>query len=672
MNSNFKSVIQNKGSIKKSSEGTDPSLPWQDQALTTSNHWADRTARKIIHEKGDKDCYVLAAGITPSGTVHIGNFREVIVVDLVARALQALGKKTRFIFSWDDFDPLRKIPSNFPEKTKENIPFASYLKHPLREIPDPEGNYNSFAERNEKLFEQSIKRLGLNPEFIYQHDNYTEGKYTEYLKQGLEKRSLIRQILNKYRRDPLPENWYPVVIFCHVCRKNDLKILDYDEATTFTYFCSACGKEERLDFAEKPCVKFLWRIDWPMRWSYEGVDFEPGGKDHSNDGGSFDTAKEIASQVFNGSVPVYLQYDFVLVKGAKTKMSSSAGNVMTVDELLEIYEPALVRYLYAAQRPNVDFSIALDKDVIKHYEAFDRLEREYNGEVGSLPPKKTMNVKRIYEFSAVPELEHGLSSNLIEKSDKYSIQNKSIEEFIEKSIKKLFRAPFRHLTNIVQIYDFAEEPILAYYADQLRTEIDRSHLRLRIQCAKNWLQLYSEEDFRFTIRKKPMKPILAATSSEFSKPFLKALSFIKQEIDNEATWNAFDEQTLHDFLYTVMRDYDIEHGYFFEKMYRILIDKTKGPRLSSFMLILGRNRLRELFSELPVFSELPEYPASKSSPASKQSPPEFEQVKVSDPEVYVPYKLSKFDGALKNETVKQKEQMTKASSRKSKEILEIT
>jgi len=34
-----------------------------------------------------------------------------------------------------------------------------------------------------------------------------------------------------------------------------------------------------------------------MRWAHEQVDFEPGGKDHSTPGGSFDTGKEIVKLV---------------------------------------------------------------------------------------------------------------------------------------------------------------------------------------------------------------------------------------------------------------------------------------------------------------------------------------------------------------------------------------
>ena len=50
---------------------------------TQSVHWADITADKIIRERKQflndkKTKYVCASGITPSGTVHIGNFREIM------------------------------------------------------------------------------------------------------------------------------------------------------------------------------------------------------------------------------------------------------------------------------------------------------------------------------------------------------------------------------------------------------------------------------------------------------------------------------------------------------------------------------------------------------------------------------------------------------------------
>ena len=83
--------------------------------------WADKEARKVISFHGEKKNYVCASGITPSGTVHIGNFREIITVDLVVKALENLGKKVRFIYSWDDFDRLRKIPGNLDKNAQKKL-----------------------------------------------------------------------------------------------------------------------------------------------------------------------------------------------------------------------------------------------------------------------------------------------------------------------------------------------------------------------------------------------------------------------------------------------------------------------------------------------------------------------------------------------------------------------
>ncbi len=90
-------------------------------------HWADVYAAKIIREKGTKDVYTCASGITPSGTVHIGNFREIISVDLVVRALRAMGHKVRFIYSWDDYDVFRKVPKNMPQPEL----LQTYLRKPI-------------------------------------------------------------------------------------------------------------------------------------------------------------------------------------------------------------------------------------------------------------------------------------------------------------------------------------------------------------------------------------------------------------------------------------------------------------------------------------------------------------------------------------------------------------
>ena len=75
-------------------------------------HWSEKLAREIIARRPDKEEYVCAAGISPSGSIHIGNFRDVATSYFVVLALRRLGKKARLLFSWDEYDRTRKVPAN--------------------------------------------------------------------------------------------------------------------------------------------------------------------------------------------------------------------------------------------------------------------------------------------------------------------------------------------------------------------------------------------------------------------------------------------------------------------------------------------------------------------------------------------------------------------------------
>ncbi len=61
--------------------------------MRKEKHWADIIAEKLISLNPKKKKFICAAGISPSGTVHIGNFRDVITVDLVGKALKEKKKE---------------------------------------------------------------------------------------------------------------------------------------------------------------------------------------------------------------------------------------------------------------------------------------------------------------------------------------------------------------------------------------------------------------------------------------------------------------------------------------------------------------------------------------------------------------------------------------------------
>ena len=110
-------------------------------------HWAERIAEELINENPLKEEFLCVAGTSPSGSVHIGNFRDVATPLFVVEALKRKGKKARLMLSWDEFDRLRKVPKNIAAIAPD---FEKYIGMPYCMIPDPHGKYSSFAEYNEK------------------------------------------------------------------------------------------------------------------------------------------------------------------------------------------------------------------------------------------------------------------------------------------------------------------------------------------------------------------------------------------------------------------------------------------------------------------------------------------------------------------------------------------
>ena len=501
-----------------------------------SFHWADQAAERVIKEKGNKKRYTCAAGITPSGTIHIGNFREIITVDLVSRALRDKGKEVRFIYSWDDYDRFRKVPKNMPQQDL----LKKYLGYPIVDTPDIFNCHSSYAEHLEKELEESLPPVGISPEFIYQNKMYKKCKYAKEIKHILNNREKVRNILNKYRKEPLSKNWFPLGIYCEKCKTDNTRVISYDGDYKIKYKC-ICGYENEIDFRKNGIVKLSWRTDWPMRWHYEKVDFEPGGKDHSTVGGSYDTAKLIIKELYNEEAPLYVMYDFIRIKGKGGKISSSSGDVVNLSEVLEVYEPEIVRYIFTGSRPNAEFAISFDLDVLKIYEDFDRLEQKY------YKKEADQKERRIYELSSV-------------------------------KLKKTQpnRIGFRHLSTLIQIYE----------GNLTKLEKNKD-VQKRALCVKNWLENYAPEDFKFKLNDKVPKAKIDKKQKEALKELLISLEKKK-----------FNEQTLFQEFYEICNKVGIQNTEFFKGAYLALINKEKGPKLAVFIISIGQKRVIELLKQI--------------------------------------------------------------------------
>ncbi len=515
-----------------------------------TGHWADIYAEKVLREKGPKDQYVCASGITPSGTVHIGNFREIISVDLVVRALRDRGQRVRFIYSWDDYDVFRKVPKNMPEQEL----LATYLRQPITLVPDTTGRTQNYARANELEVEQTLPLVGIFPEYIYQAERYRSSTYAAQIRHALENTARIKATLDAHRTEPLPDDWLPVSVFCTRCNRDTTTVTGWDGEWGLSYTCSSCGNEETVDLRTTGAVKLPWRVDWPMRWVYEGVDFEPAGKDHHSEGGSFDTARETV-KVFGGTAPVTFQYDFISIKGRGGKISSSSGEVISLPDVLEIYTPEVTRYLFAGTRPNAEFAISFDLDVIKIYEDYDRCERIYYG-VQEVNEKERKKQSRIYELS---------------QRDKPEPQMP-------------YQAGIRQLTNLLQTYMGDQERTLAALPGVRPDQVAR--LKERIRCAWNWVSHHAPADFKFSLRTEP------APRDVLEAGFHPALAVLYRHLRDD--WDRYDEKGWQNLVYELAREHGLDPKQFFQAIYLVLIAKTEGPRLGNFIQIIGRNDLLKL------------------------------------------------------------------------------
>ena len=526
----------------------------QDSPEAHFSHWADHAARQTRQAHPGSSTLTVAAGITPSGVVHIGNFREVMTVDLVARALRDQGVEVRFIYSWDDFDVFRKVPVGVPQADmlEEN------LRRSVADVPDPFGEQDSYASHFIAAFESSLAPLGIEPEFIRQSRRYRAGDYAKGIRRALEDREALREILNAHRTQPLDDDWLPLAGFCDACGRDEI-VFSWPGEWSVVYSCRSCEQETTVDLRKGGNVKLSWRVDWPMRWCHEDVAFEPGGKDHSSAGGSYDTGREIVSRVYQGEAPQYVAYDFVRVKGRGGKISSSAGEVITVDDCLAIYEPEMLRWIFASQRPGSEFQISFDLDVIKLYEDYDRARRlAHEAEDGTKADKKRRIARRTFELAAVEPVRIVAGTELPS-------------------------APgFRGLSVVLQAYDGDIDRSQARFEGmgQVNGEKERVLFRQRAECCWRWIEDYAPEEFRYRVR---TEAVSRSLTQDQSTALGRLVDVLRKDPE-------ISEGALIPKMKTLCDETDLTLKTFCPVAYDLLVGRDHGPKLTTLLTTIGGER----------------------------------------------------------------------------------
>ncbi|MBC8069673.1 MAG: lysine--tRNA ligase, partial [Deltaproteobacteria bacterium] len=287
------------------------------------------------------------------------------------------------------------------------------------------------------------------------------------------------------------------------------------------------------------------------------VCFEPGGKDHSSAGGSFDTAKDIVREVYGWVAPQYVGYDFVSLKGAGGKISSSKGGVITVDDCLAVYEPAVLRWIFAGYRPNTEFQISFDADAIKLYEDFDRAVRlAHEADDGSAKDKKRQIARRTLQLASPKHTAIVAGSPPPEP------------------------VPFRHLGVVLQIAGGDIERTLDLLERQgmIRNADERAAAGRRAACAWAWLSEHAPDEFRYRIRD-------VAVTRELAPEAATLLARVCDAVEAAGD----DEAVLAGHMKALAGEGN-DMKAFYPIVYDLLLDRDKGPKLTSLLVTLGRDR----------------------------------------------------------------------------------
>ena len=576
-------------------------------ALVPEADWVSRLADEVLAEarrRAPGKPVVCASGLSPSGPIHLGNLREVMIPHLVADEIRRRGIEADHLISWDDYDRFRKVPAGIDPS------WAEHIGKPLTAVPAPPGSpHASWADHFRAQLLESLAELGIDFRGISQTAQYTSGAYREQILFAMRERAHIDAVLDRYRTHPgqqagrgkvapkaqkLDEQeaaaaaeaaegsgaaseedgsvsaagYYPYKPYCTVCGTDFTTVTAYDDDTTaLTYDCR-CGHTETVLLSEFNGGKLVWKVDWPMRWAYEGVIFEPSGVDHQSPGSSWVVGGQLVEEVFGGTRPIGPMYAFVGIKGM-AKMSSSRGGVPTPADALEIMEPALVRWLYSRRKPAQSFNVAFDGEVHRMYDEWDSLSRKVAD--GTAQPADLAAHTRATTTAAgvLPATPRPL--------------------------------PYRTLASVLDITTGDDEQTLRILSDLDPSRPVRSldELRPRLTCAQHWVDTQMPVEDRTHVRTEPDTELLAS----LDEPARESLRLLAEGLKD--SWSL---DGLTSLVYAVPKvqaglppeakaatpELKAAQRQFFVLLYRLLIGKDTGPRLPTLLLAVGEDRLRHL------------------------------------------------------------------------------
>ncbi|MBI2036511.1 lysine--tRNA ligase [Candidatus Microgenomates bacterium] len=309
-----------------------------------SMFWADELLANV---KGPQ---IINDSWTPSGMVHMGSLKGPVIHDTLFQILKERKQKVKFIYGFDDADPIDGLPADLQTS------HGKYLGIPLYLAPAPSGK-GSFADYFADKMKSLLSTLNIKPEIYKTSELYNNGTFNKAIQFVLDNADQVRRVYSNIYQKEIAKDWFPLQVVCPKCGKVGTtkvtgwngKEVAFSCEETLVKWAKGCGFNEKISpFDGKS--KMPWKVEWAAKWWTFGVTIEGAGKDHASAGGSYDVALKICREVFAKEPPLQFAYEFFLTGGKK--MSSSKGLGLTGEELLEVLPPELVRFLMVKTKIN--------------------------------------------------------------------------------------------------------------------------------------------------------------------------------------------------------------------------------------------------------------------------------------------------------------------------------
>lgn len=542
-----------------------------------SEFWAEDRAQKVI--KRHQEPYVVSDEKTPSGKIHVGALRGVVLHDAVARVLRTWKKPVRYIYCFDDYDPLDKIPAGLNRKAYE-----PFLGVPLSKVPAPDTQGSPLlGEVTEKSnfgryfadeFESVYRQLGVKSETLRTSELYQQGQFNQAIIIALDNAELINKIYEEVTvhrsRDrqakPLTRD-LPINMICEQCGKIastkaiswNGRVVEYqclDDIQPFAVGCGYHGLQSPLDGN----AKMPWKVEWAAKWFIWHSDIEGAGKDHYTKGGSRDVALAIFNQVFAQHLPKEfanqpedLFYEWFYLGGAK--MSTSRGVGVFAAEVVKQIPAELLRLLMVRTKPKS--AVNFDPNP----EAILRLFDEYDRLLNAYLENPTSQEGKIFDLARLRE-------------------PKDLPQYVPK---------FSKIVYLVQMPHVKLEQLLQEEKGSPLTKADRLELNERVAYARQWLK-QAPSKYRFEVQS--IMPKVDLTGKQ--KQFLQQLLTIFQAQSN------WEGETLHSKIHDLKQKLDISPQDAFGSIYLIFLNQNHGPQAGWFLASLDYGFVVQRLKEATV------------------------------------------------------------------------